>query len=163
MSPIRKILVRTPWARMAMHPKTALDCLSEFLNGMSMGFSLVRDFAVDYPTTMILALQICILCMLCFILCRRGRGQELRQQADEQSAVPTVAVHVKVEGSTVTISNPNLPKPLATRLIMCNLVQVLVQRPAAQQRVPMIMMLACAKHQNHRRDQPQSMLLGCQR
>ena len=44
--------------------------------------------------------------MLCFTLCRRGRAQQLRQQADDQSAVPTVAVHVKVEGSTVTIGNP---------------------------------------------------------
>ena len=88
-------------------PDDNFGLLEHILEWIMYGFFLVRDFAVDYPTTMILALQICVLCMLCFTLCRRGRAQQLRQQADDQqSAVPTVAVHVKVEGSTVTISNP---------------------------------------------------------
>ena len=88
-------------------PDDNVGLLEQILEWIMYGFFLVRDFAVDYPTTMILALQICVLCMLCFTLCRRGRAQQLRQQADDpQCAVPTVAVHVKVEGSTVTIGNP---------------------------------------------------------
>ena len=87
-------------------PEDSFGLLEHILEWIMYGFFLVRDFAVDYPTTVILALQICVLCMLCFTLCRRGRAQQLRQHADDQSAVPTVAVHVKVEGSTVTISNP---------------------------------------------------------
>ena len=95
-------------------PDDNFGLLEQILECIMYGFFLVRDFAVDYPTTMILALQICVLFMLCFTWCRRGRVHQLRQQADDQpSPVPTVAVHVKVEGSTVTIGNPEPAETLS--------------------------------------------------
>ncbi|CAE7322877.1 GIP [Symbiodinium sp. KB8] len=95
-------------------PDDNFGLLEHILEWIMYGFFLVRDFAVDYPTTIILALQICVLCMLCFTLCRRGRVHQLRQHADDQpSAVPTVAVHVKVEGAKVTVGNPEPAETLS--------------------------------------------------
>ncbi|CAE7358794.1 unnamed protein product, partial [Symbiodinium sp. CCMP2456] len=89
-------------------PGDNLEMLEQILEWFMCGFFLVHDFALEYPTTVMLALQICILCVMCWSLCRRGRLEQLRERAgDAQSATqPTVAVHVKVEGSSVTVGSP---------------------------------------------------------
>ncbi|CAE7512794.1 GIP [Symbiodinium sp. CCMP2592] len=106
---------------------------------------LVRDFALEYPIGIMLIIQLLILIMLCCTLLSRNRVAVLRQQADSEESsaassntpTPSVAVHVKVEGSTVSLV-PNLPKTLS---LASPLQKVPPVRPAAQQRVPMIMML----------------------
>ncbi|CAE7242873.1 RE1, partial [Symbiodinium sp. CCMP2592] len=88
---------------------------------------LVRDFALEYPTGIMLIIQLLILIMLCCTLLSRNRVAVLRQQADSEESsaassntpTPSVAVHVKVEGSTVSLAspepaeNPKLSKPTA--------------------------------------------------
>ena len=78
-----------------------------FLENLMYAIFLMCEFVTNHPYAIMLILQAFIVGAMCLQWCCSSRGGErsrsLQAQANEQ---PSVAVHVKVEGSTVTISNP---------------------------------------------------------